>query len=349
MEALVLEEVSCLNCKSTTAQPQDRIQWRGATLPFVICGDCGLKYMTPRPQPQWLLSFYQREFWQEKLCNKGYQESANRQRGLEREQGAKLNESYQLSRALRIFRIVKPTVKLGPRDRILEVGASFGRTLDFFERKTGCQTYAVEPSEAARHYLSRKKVRIIGRYMEELAEEDDLAGKLSLIIVSHVLENVADPLAGLGYLRRLLKADGHLFIDTTNLYYRNDINPYHMCIFTPETLTAMLARSGFDIAKQHFEDHPSRLDRLGPIDRFLDPYLAVVARPGPMRVWNPTVDIPAIVRDQQLGEKLFSRGTIIRKRVNNRLPRKLVRKMRSFLGLPQVWDLAREQPLLSLD
>ena len=340
LSCVPLEQVNCLNCNHSTHTNHDAITWRETPLQFVFCNGCGLKYMNPRPQQTWLLNFYREAFWQEKLENKGYQETQNSKQAISKDQGTKINSNYQQSRAMRIFDILEPVLSLSEDSEILEIGASFGQTLKYFQKKTGCRAWAVEPSEAAANYLESQSLQRVGKFMEDLQDRPDLEGRFSCIIISHVLENVVDPLNALRWVRQLLTPQGRLYIDTTNLYYRNDVNPYHMCIFTPETLAAMLGRAGFRIVKQHFENYPDQRDRGRKI---FDPYIAVVSEPGPEITLSPCVDLDQIRANQVAGERLFEQGRLENKRRNRQLHSKVVRKLRAMAGLPQIWNLAPVQ------
>jgi 2-polyprenyl-3-methyl-5-hydroxy-6-metoxy-1,4-benzoquinol methylase len=76
-----------------------------------------------------------------------------------------------------------------------------------------------------------------------------------VILMSHVIEHLADPIAELTECRRILRRSGSIVIATPNArglghrlfgrHWQGLETPRHLQVFTPEALTRLLARSGF--------------------------------------------------------------------------------------------------------
>ena len=94
-------------------------------------------------------------------------------------------------------------------------------------------------------------------HVGELHTENLPADRFDVVLSSHVLEHVYDPVAMLRECRRVLKPRGRLVLATPNLdswghctYRRNWVAldpPRHLHIFTPRALLAALAKAGFQL------------------------------------------------------------------------------------------------------
>lgn len=346
MEEIILsksdfEEVNCLNCNSIQYENFDRIEWKGQELQYRICKNCSLKYMSPRPLQSWYHKYYKEGFWQELLQLNAYQDKGNKFHFKDKKQILNQKVLNNKRRANRINLIVKPLIANRKKLKILEIGAGFGQTLLLFKKKYNAEIAAIEPNEETRSYLKSAGIKLVGTYAEELSSlpEDE---KFDLIITSHVLENLSYPLDVLKMISNHLYDDGLYFVDTTNMYYRNDANPYHMLIYTPESAKNMLNRAGFHPLRMHYEDFPDTIKHTKqPND--LDPYLSIISRKGKVKEEEITVDVDAIKNKQQLGEKFFiasqEKGLIL----HNRLDRRIISKLRRIFNIPVPVVLSKEQ------
>jgi SAM-dependent methyltransferase len=104
----------------------------------------------------------------------------------------------------------------------------------------------------ARQGLAAPRIRIISGDLADAALPE---GSFDLCVYWHVLEHLADPRASLLEARRVLKPGGRLVVAVPNLdslqarwfgphWFHLDI-PRHLFHFTPGSLSALLARSGF--------------------------------------------------------------------------------------------------------
>lgn len=137
--------------------------------------------------------------------------------------------------------------------RVLDVGCGMGGALVAF-KFDGCTTLGCDWGEP---YTARARslgldVRTGG--LETVADEEPF----DLIILSHVLEHVNDPIGFATQIGRLLTDDGILHIELPGILniaagYNGDVLEYlqsaHLWHFTQSTLTATLARAGLAVAQ----------------------------------------------------------------------------------------------------
>ncbi|WP_370234551.1 MULTISPECIES: methyltransferase domain-containing protein [Henriciella] len=136
--------------------------------------------------------------------------------------------------------------------KVLDFGGGFGGALAAFPE---CERHIFELDVAAREYLETlENVHIHGK---ELFDDNSHAGQFDLIILSHVLEHMRDPLFELERLQNLLKPEGILFIevpteDETVLRLQlQQMKPGlgHVFHFEKKTLRQMMQKArGFELA-----------------------------------------------------------------------------------------------------
>ena len=249
---------ACPLCKGDVMLPNAKINWLETDFWYVVCPKCGLKFMNPRPTRESYLDFYENQFWQQKIRNKGFHQSGQAwQRGnykwdneenWDPEFGIK-NLSDKLSK-LRIEMITDCLlhhVGLSSQSNILEVGSAFPVTLEAIQDKFNAKVYAIEPSEEARKVITDGgKVTLLGKYAEELEGMVGGEKKFDVIIFSHILENTVDPFSIVKWAAQNLKDGGVIYIQTPNLLVCDQMNPYHPYIFCRNTVRLMVENAGLE-------------------------------------------------------------------------------------------------------
>ena len=138
-----------------------------------------------------------------------------------------------------------------PKGRLLEVGCGDGKRLARMQA-LGWQVTGQEVDSAAAQYASANwGLDVHLGELQTLATED----KFDVIIMSHVIEHVYDPVALLSTCYQLLKPEGALVILTPNIasygYQKFGANwrglepPRHLYLFTRATLIAAVQKAGF--------------------------------------------------------------------------------------------------------
>jgi len=123
------------------------------------------------------------------------------------------------------------------RRTILEVGSGDGSFLREVA-KLGLTVSGLELNEGAR-------------------ETQEMPAKFEVVVANHVLEHAADPMVFLHHLRSSMTDDGILIIEVPNirLYnaYSSAVFYEHLSHFSPENLAFLMAKAGFTVLEQEFQ------------------------------------------------------------------------------------------------
>jgi 2-polyprenyl-3-methyl-5-hydroxy-6-metoxy-1,4-benzoquinol methylase len=234
------DDFPCLLC----GDPAYKVLHENSPFKSVRCAGCGLVYIRPRLHSEAILDLYNDSYWQsDRAKDYGYTDYLA---------DAPLYLSTYRIRS-RVIDAYKPTP-----GKVLDVGCAAGFFLKVMHDK-GWETLGVEVSppmvEFAKKDLTLPEVRL-----GDTAVLHDLPDKhFDLITFWDVVEHLEDPIAHLAAVRRLLKDDGILIIETQNVestfayllgkhwqHYKYEEHLYH---FSPITLRTLLSRAGFHIVE----------------------------------------------------------------------------------------------------
>ena len=136
----------------------------------------------------------------------------------------------------------------GRRRRCSDFGAGDGGLVEAL-RAAGVHADGVEPS-------SRRETWLAAGHEGVPRDSTAVAERFTAVTMLHVLEHVADPVAELTQLRRVLQPEGRLLIEVPNVTsidaYWPPLRPlildlpFHLHHFTPRTLAAVVTRAGFE-------------------------------------------------------------------------------------------------------
>lgn len=198
-----------------------------------LCRSCGVLRTSPRMTPSALARFYAEDY---RLIYGG--------------QACAPDTFFteQVRHARQILARVSPHLGPNPPATVFDVGCGAGGMLLPFA-ETGWRAYGCDIGAA---YLERGRLAgltLVAGDAETLAPY----APARLILLSHVLEHLPDPLATLHRLRDLLEPQGYLWIELPGVFaihrtygdtlrFLQNAHLYH---FTLGTLTDLLARAGF--------------------------------------------------------------------------------------------------------
>jgi len=197
---------------------------------IVECGTCGLGMALPAYAQKELDAFYSAgEYWNEAVG---------------RSQAQVLHERNQCRH--RVERVI-PALPATTTLRVLDVGAGHGWTSYWLERSFPGRVRDfdfIEPDDGcSREILARDTA--FGK--RRLASLDAAQPGYDLVFLNHVLEHVADPVACLAQVSRLLAPQGLAYFETPHAdqRFKADVFP-HTWFFTPAALEHLGRRTGMN-------------------------------------------------------------------------------------------------------
>lgn len=223
--------VGCPLCGSVACK--EIAPYRGKSSCFlnktiIQCGQCRGLSMTPFPSDKELEDYYS-GYWE--------RHDVDEEMPLQRSQAAARYE------------FVQSYFPAGPDLSVIDVGAGFGlihevMTLNLSGRRLYYDAVEVDPM--AVEYLNRGGRTAKPDHIFE--SMDHCKGPYQIMILSHILEHMKDPVVFLENQQARLSEDGILFIEVPNqdqLY--KPLNEPHLIFFEPRTLSEIVERSGYKI------------------------------------------------------------------------------------------------------
>jgi len=169
------------------------------------------------------------------------------------------DEAYvkeERGRRLSVQPMLKVLRKYKKKGKLLDIGCSTGFLLDE-ARKQGWQAYGIELSKWAVEY-AKDKLGLENIIQGELRDAGHADSFFDVVIMKDTIEHLADVKGTLIEIRRILKPDGLLYINTPNIDSSVSkilrarwwgIKQSHLYYFTRRTLNEMLISTGFKPVK----------------------------------------------------------------------------------------------------
>lgn len=203
------------------------------------CRSCSLVLMDPIPPFAEVATFYPADYH-------AYREG---KRGL----AGPLKALYSRKRAKEFARLI------GPTGHILEIGASDGEFLHHLQQVGDWQVSGVELDPEMVSRARQKGMEIQHATLEQAAYPDE---SFDLVVMSHLIEHVQDPVETMTETARVLKPGGYVVGETPNLdswdyhlfgrYWGGFHVPRHLYLFSGATLARLLEKTGFaDVRLTH--------------------------------------------------------------------------------------------------
>lgn len=234
-----MEHVHCNLCGADMPRPWLEVTDRFSGEPFhlVICSQCGLIYLSPRPTTDEISAHYPDEYEAYQLDAEAMSMTqawhSNRMWGM---QTKFLNKHHSLP------------------GRLLDIGCATGEFLNT-ARQVGWEVYGLEMiAEYAQRARDRFNLDVIRGTLESVELPDNT---YDAITMWDVLEHLPDPRYALDQCHRLLKPNGILVFSIPNLSSFDRYlfgtkwigwdAPRHFTLYTRETLWKALKMSGFSL------------------------------------------------------------------------------------------------------
>lgn len=202
--------------------------WEAVSLTLQGCRECGFVCYSPRPEASDLDAKYRYLSGIEKI-------------------GAgdmPADSEYELRRAKRLFRCIERVMPVTHGLRVLDYGGGDGRLLRYIA-DCGARCFVIDYNDSPCPWVTR-----IGTTIQDMPQSE---GRFDLVILSHVLEHVAEPVSLLKSLGSLLAPGGMLYCEVPMELWRRlpqlDEPVTHINFFTPGSLTSAMRIAGYSPMK----------------------------------------------------------------------------------------------------
>lgn len=240
-------KVACPACTSEVAFKK----FEKHTFNYDECKNCRTIYMNPRPSPAVMEWFYGNsenyEYWAKHIFPAS--ESSRRE---------KIHKPW-------LQRIVNYCEQFGiPQETLVEIGAGFG-TFSAVAQESGAfkNVFAVEPNPGLAAACRERGVNVVNLPIEKITDEMPPA---DVAVSFEVVEHLFKPEEFLEQCRKILRPGGLLVVscpnglgfDIATLGAESlAVDPEHVNLFNPKSLSILLKRCGFEVLST---TTPGRLD-----------------------------------------------------------------------------------------
>jgi len=233
-----LEEVACNACGS---QDQEMIAERerfGLPLRTVICKNCGLIFINPRPTKEMYAEFYKSD----------YRKAVS---GSDEGDDAQFQKEFHFASYASLPVLYKFLPGWSPKT-IMELGSSYGGVLSaHLQNYPGSIGFGVEPLLKIGEYARQRTGATI---YTSLFEDFKPVSKYDLVILSRTLNHTLDPKENLTKIGRMLTENGIFALilqdpisNTIHIPFERVTEMTHPYMFTIESIQYLLGLSGLDV------------------------------------------------------------------------------------------------------
>ena len=223
-----------------------RLDRKREPLASVVCTRCGLVVHGRIPSDDELTEFYTTQYRQD-------------YHGETSPSARRVVRAWRNGR--RIFQQLEPSLRTA--DQVFEVGAGIGCNVKAFEL-AGYEASGIDPGVGFQEFAKTKlHAKIENATLFDLPRE----ANYDLVLLIHVIEHLRSPRRALEFIYQMLRPGGRLYVECPNLlapFARHSrlFHFAHIHNFTPQTLTMMAGRCGFQVAQTFSDDHDPNLQVL---------------------------------------------------------------------------------------
>ena len=276
-----LEEVPCNACGGWDCEVIAERERFGLPLHTVICHNCGLIFINPRPSRNMYAEFYKSDY---RKAVSGSDEGDELQ----------FQKEVEIAKTV-ILPVFKKLIPTWTPKTIMELGSSYGGILDTHLKSfPGSVGFGIEPLLKIGEFARQRTGATIYTGM---VEDFKPVSKYDLVILSRTLNHTLDPHANLDKVREMLSEDGifaltlqdpvshlvHLPLETVS----EMTHPY---MFTRESVQHLLALSGLELVGYQDEYIDARSMTRHDFRKLQFAYMVFLSRPA--RAGKQTVSRP---------------------------------------------------------
>jgi 2-polyprenyl-3-methyl-5-hydroxy-6-metoxy-1,4-benzoquinol methylase len=257
-----LEPVNCAVCGSGKSSllfiNHDRLHGIEGEFNIVKCDECGLVFVNPRPRKEFINEWYPDAYEPYNINPDDFYQrlTDSLMSGYYKENGSLLD--LLKKQACRLIYTPPPKSHMG---RILDVGCGSGVYLHIL-KKHGWDVYGVEMSAKAVGFATEKMG--LPNIRCGTLEEAKYPGEFfEVVLMSHVIEHLFDPVRTLHEINRILKKGGLLIITTPNIdsvnfkifgkYWFPLETPRHLNLFEVSSMSKLFRETGFELVSRNYD------------------------------------------------------------------------------------------------
>lgn len=244
LEGVALEDVYCSLCGGGNTKTLSRRDAVGLPARTVMCLDCGLIYLNPRPNKEWYEKFYSSVSGKQHA----YKESAHTDES--KPIGWGFEKARQHGRALaeRLGQYMRPGLTI-------DVGSSEGGVLAGLGDRLNITPLGIEPAAAEAEYAAAKGIPTHAALIENIEFSEINLPPADNVVCVKSLNHFLDPAYFFTWAWKTLKPGGRLILEVKNFRHqvrrsgriRSGIQLDHPYMYTPQTLSLFVERAGFEI------------------------------------------------------------------------------------------------------
>lgn len=257
-----MEKVNCNLCGSNNFnllfKNYDRLHKKPGVFNVVKCKNCGLVFLNPRPRD--ISAYYPDDYSPYNLPRATFPEFLT-SKFLNSEKYYKKNKNALECFFAYVFELIYSPVPFRYFGKALDVGCGRGTGL-YSLKNAGWDVYGFDTSKKAVEF-ARKKLGLKNIFMGTLENRKYPENFFDVIILSHVIEHLPDPVKTLNKIKKILRPGGLLLITTPNFgsfgakifgqYWYPVDSPRHLFLLDKETLKKMLNKvGGFEVKKINY-------------------------------------------------------------------------------------------------
>jgi hypothetical protein len=321
-----LEEVVCNACGSRDHETLAERERFGLPLRTVICKNCGLIFLNPRPTKEMYAAFYESD----------YRKTVS---GSDEGDADQFQREFDFAHKVTLPVVKRLLPQYAPKT-IMELGSSYGGILHaFMQNFPGSRGFGVEPLLKIGEYSrQRTGATIHTGFVEDFTPDQ----KYDLVILSRTLNHTLDPKANLVKVREMLAADGVFALTLLDTISHSIHMPFeratemtHPYMFTRENIQYLLNLAGLEVIGYQDEYIDARRMTRRDYRKLSFSYMVILSRPAQDALVPQKPDYKDTVARIQANQRAFAEhGAFIE---SWRKPNLFMRAYRKLLYLMGQW------------